>query len=93
MTAPKTRPCEICKQPIDPDRIEAVPETRLCTEHAMKAQKYGGEFIVKGEFERTSKTGSLKHNYGGISTTKTRNRESIERLLDEYYQEEAKNES
>ena len=26
------RPCEICGQPIDPERLEAVPDTRLCGE-------------------------------------------------------------
>jgi RNA polymerase-binding transcription factor DksA len=26
--------CEICGEPIDPDRLEAVPGTRTCIEHA-----------------------------------------------------------
>jgi hypothetical protein len=80
----KTRPCEICKQPIDPERVDAVPETRLCTDHARAVEKLGGEFIVTATPERTSKPGSLKKNYGSFTTQKTRNKEAIEKLRDEY---------
>ncbi|MBM4094976.1 MAG: hypothetical protein FJ276_37035 [Planctomycetes bacterium] len=55
----------------------------LCTEHARAVRKFGGEFIVSAEQERTSKPGSLKHNYGGVTTSKTRNVKAIERLRDE----------
>jgi hypothetical protein len=82
----KTRPCEICQRPIDPERLEYVPETRLCTEHAQQIQKYGGEFIVTAAQERTSKAGSLKHNYGSVTTSKTRNHAALERLRDAYEQ-------
>jgi hypothetical protein len=78
------RLCVVCKAPIDAERIEAIPETRLCTEHGRQIQKYGGEFVVSASQERTSKPGSLKLNYGGISTSKVRNDEAIERLRDEY---------
>jgi hypothetical protein len=84
----KTRPCEICKLMIDPERIEALPETRLCSDHARKIQKYGGEFIVTATQERTSKAGSLKHNYGSVTTSKTRNHEAIEKLRAEYEHEQ-----
>jgi hypothetical protein len=80
----KVRMCEICKQPIDPERLEGSPETRLCREHAAEIQKYGGEFLMQAVQERTSKAGSLKINYGGITTTRTRNVEGIRRLKDEY---------
>jgi len=33
---------------IDPERIDVLPETRLCIEHAKMIGKYGGEFIVTG---------------------------------------------
>ena len=79
-----TRPCEICKQPIDQERLEVLPETRLCTEHARMIQKFGGEFIVTATQERTSKAGSLKRNYGGVSTSKTRNLKAMERLREEF---------
>jgi hypothetical protein len=84
----KTRPCEICKQPIDAERIEAVPETRLCSTHAHQIQKYGGEFIVTATQERTSKAGSLKHNYGGVTTSKKRNEQALAKLRDEYEQQQ-----
>ena len=88
--AGKTRPCEICGQTINAERIEAVPETRLCVEHARKAQKYGGEFILTATVERTSKPGSLKRNYGGVErTTRRRNHQAIARLREEYLAEQA----
>jgi hypothetical protein len=82
--AGKTRPCAICLKPIEAERIEALPETRLCLAHAQQIQKYGGEFILTATQERTSKPGSLKRNYGGISTSQRRNHEGIERLREEY---------
>ena len=78
------RLCIVCKTEIDAERIEAIPETRLCTEHGREIRKYGGEFVVSASHERTSKPGSLKLNNGGISTSQTRNDEAVERLPDEY---------
>lgn len=46
------RMCEVCRQPIDPDRAEAIPETRLCTEHAREIQAYGGEFVDVATWRR-----------------------------------------
>ncbi len=76
----KTRLCAVCKAQIEPDRIDGMPDTQLCTEHGRQIAKYGGEFKLTAEQERTSKPGSLKLNYGGIATTKTRNTEAILRL-------------
>src|SRR5262249_19520373 len=76
----KTRPCEVCRRAIEPERIEAIPETRLCVEHARMIGKYGGEFLVAATRESLGKAGSLKKNYGDITTHKTRNRTAIERL-------------
>lgn len=81
------RYCEICKAPIDPERVEAIPETRLCVEHGREIQRFGGEFVVTASQERTSKQGSLKHNYGGVSTSRTRNHEAIARLREAYESE------
>jgi len=61
-------------------RIEAIPETRLCVEHARMIAKYGGEFLVTATRKSLGKAGSLKMNYGDIATHKTRNRTAIERL-------------
>ncbi len=83
----KTRPCEICGHAIDPERIEAVPETRLCVEHARKIGKYGGEFIVTGMQASLGKGGSLKKNYGDVSVERKRNTEAVLRLREEYEQE------
>jgi hypothetical protein len=80
----KVRFCEICKQPIDPERAESLSATRLCQQHAVEIQKYGGEFKVTATQERTSKEGSLKINYGSVATTAVRNQEAISRLRDEY---------
>jgi hypothetical protein len=82
----KSRPCEICMKPIEPERLEAVSDTRLCNEHANLIEKYGGEFIRVSSQERTSKAGSLKRNYGGINTSKKRNTAAIEKLKDDFEQ-------
>lgn len=80
------RACEICKQPIDPERAEAIPDSRLCTEHARAIARFGGEFITSSVQERTSKAGSLKRNYGGVATSKSRNNEALRRLREEFEQ-------
>jgi hypothetical protein len=82
-----SRPCEICGQPIDPERLEAVPDTRLCGDHARQIAKYGGEFRLSVSHVRTSKQGGLKLNYGGVTARKTRNPEAVEKLRQEYEQE------
>jgi hypothetical protein len=82
----KARPCEICGQPIDPERIEVVPETRLCVRHAKMVGKYGGEFIVTGTQASLGKGGSLKKNYGDVSVEKRRNTEALRKLREEHEQ-------
>jgi hypothetical protein len=84
----QTRPCEICGQPIDPERLEAVPETRLCIQHARKIEKYGNEFSRSVSLEKTSKDGSLKRNYGGVNTHKSRNHKAMRELRAEYLREQ-----
>ncbi len=76
----KTRPCEICGEIIEAERVEAIPETRLCVKHSRLIGKYGGEFLVTATQESLGKVGSLKRNYGGISTQKTRNHAGIDKL-------------
>ncbi len=80
----KTRPCEICGQMIDPERIEAVPETRLCVEHARMIGKYGGEFKITATQTSLGKGGSLKKNYGDVSIQKTRNTDALRKLREEF---------
>lgn len=81
------RNCEICKQEIDPDRVEYLPETRLCTKHAQQAEKYGGEFTLTGTQSSLSKAGSLKKNYGDISVEKNRNTDALRQLREDYEKE------
>jgi ribosome-binding protein aMBF1 (putative translation factor) len=85
----KSRPCEICGERIDPERVDVVPETRLCVEHAKIISKYGGEFIVTGTQASLGKAGSLKKNYGDVSIEKKRNTEALRKLREEYEQRRA----
>jgi hypothetical protein len=85
MAKPHSRPCMVCQQPIDPERLEVVPETRLCVEHAREILKYGGEFLSIVSRERTSKEGSLKKNYGSVNVERTRNHRALNQLLDAYH--------
>ena len=85
----KRRPCEICGELIDPERIDVLPETRLCIEHAKMIGKYGGEFIVTGTQTNLGKSGSLKKNYGDVSIEKKRNTEALRKLREEYEQGQA----
>ena len=78
------RGCEICKQPIEPERAEADKETRLCAQHAREIEQFGGEFKMFAGLEVTSKQGSLKKNYGGVSTYRRRNKKAIQKLKEDY---------
>jgi len=79
-----TRPCEICNKLIEEERLEAVPQTKLCITHARAIEKYGGEFKLTGSYETTSKQGSLKLNYGGVNVIKTKNTDAVEKLRRDY---------
>jgi hypothetical protein len=79
----KNRPCAVCGRPIAPGRLEALPQTRLCKEHAAAIEKYGGEFRASVTRTRLGKEGSLKKNYGDVSVTRTRNAEALRKLLAE----------
>ncbi len=76
--------CAVCKAVIDPERLEGVPDTRLCTTHAREIEKYGGEFRLLSTPDRTSKQGSLKHNYSGVTASRSRNAEALQRLQQDY---------
>jgi hypothetical protein len=67
--AAQGRPCERCKQMIPPERIEAMPDTRLCVKCS---QEVGGEFQLMVTPENLSKSGSLKKNYGSFEVKKVR---------------------
>jgi hypothetical protein len=76
--------CEICNQEINQERAEALPDTKLCIEHARQIEKYGGEFKLSATAETTSKVGSLKKNYGGINVSKSRNGKAVQKVLQDY---------
>jgi hypothetical protein len=43
----RVRLCEVCKKVIDPERAAGSPDTRLCKEHAVEIEKYGGEYKMQ----------------------------------------------
>jgi hypothetical protein len=63
------RPCARCGAVIPAGRLEALPETEICV---TCSAEIGGEFKLVAVTERTSKPGSLKLNYGGITIKKVR---------------------
>jgi hypothetical protein len=67
--AASPRPCERCGELIPPERIEVLPDTRLCIQCS---KAVGGEFQISFVSENLAKAGSLKKNYGSITVTKTR---------------------
>jgi hypothetical protein len=71
------RPCERCKAMIPVERIEALPETRLCVKCS---EIVGGDFEISMVEENIGKVGSLKKNYSGVVIKKKRRR--IEPLND-----------
>lgn len=81
----RVRVCEICGATIGEERLEAVPETRLCLEHAKAIQKYGGEFRLTKRRVSLGKTDSLKKNYGDVTSELVRNAEAMQKLRDEYF--------
>ncbi len=80
----QTRTCEVCGAAIDPERIEVLPETRLCVEHGREIAKYGGEFLLTGTQSSLGKDGSLKKNYGDVSVRQKRNADGVRKLIEEY---------
>jgi hypothetical protein len=67
----KPRPCQRCGIQIPLERLEALPETRLCVKCS---QEVGGEFDMIAVPVNLAKSGSLKKNYGGITIEKRRRR-------------------
>ena len=65
----KSRPCQRCGVMIPAERIEVLPETRLCADCS---KAIGGEFQLSMTPENLAKSGSLKKNYGSFEFKKTR---------------------
>ena len=66
---PKSRPCQRCGTMIPVERIEVLPETRLCVDCS---KAVGGEFDLAIVPENLAKAGSLKKNYGSFAVQRTR---------------------
>ena len=67
--AQRTRPCERCGVEIPVERIEVLPDTRLCVKCS---SEMGGEFRISVTPENLAKSGSIKKNYGSFAIKKTR---------------------
>ena len=80
----QTRPCEICKKPLHPERARYYPRTRLCIRHARQIERYGGEFFRLVYLSRLSKQQSLKKNYGDVNVEFVRNAKGVEQLHRDY---------
>jgi hypothetical protein len=64
-----TRHCQRCKKEIDPERLEALPETTLCSECV---KPIGDEYELVITQENLGKPGSLKKNRGGVAGTRVK---------------------
>ncbi len=58
--------CKRCKAEIDPERLEVLPDTEICTPCS---KAIGGEVKMYVGMESSGKAGSMKKNYGGVSVT------------------------
>ena len=65
----RSRPCHQCGTMIPAERIEVLPQTRLCV---ACSQRVGGEFDVSIVPENLAKSGSIKKNYGSFDMKRTR---------------------
>ncbi len=65
----KSRPCQKCGVMIPVERIELLPETRLCV---ASSKAVGGEFDLSVVPENLAKAGSLKKSYGSFAVKRTR---------------------
>jgi len=80
----RTRMCVICKRLIERERAAAMEQTNLCTEHGEAINRFGGEFRMAAQQESLQKPGSMKKNPGGVATRMIRNFEALERLREEF---------
>jgi hypothetical protein len=65
------RLCERCHGEIAAERLEMLPDTRICVRCS---KDIGGEYTYRVVGENIGKVGSLKKNYGSFGVRKTRKR-------------------
>jgi hypothetical protein len=63
------RRCERCGGAIPAERVEALPDTRVCVECS---RQIGGEYVLRAVPENLAKGGSLKKNYASWGIRKVR---------------------
>ena len=63
--------CERCRREIPAERLEVLPEARMCVECV---RAVGGEFDLVISPENLAKAGSLKKNYGSFGVVRVRRR-------------------
>ena len=80
--ADNVRYCEVCSCQIEPDRLDAVSNTRLCTKHAQEILKYGGEFTGTGSHDNVGR--GIKILTAGVTVIFQRNDEAMQKLKDAY---------
>ena len=64
-----TRFCAKCRAEIPTERVEELPDTRLCVKCS---EAVGGEFDLVFQDESLGKASSFKKNYGSFSVQKKR---------------------
>ena len=67
--------CEICKAEISAERVEALPDTRRCSDCARSQEAKGNpEFDLLVSQTQLGKVGSLKKNYGDVTVQRSSQR-------------------
>ena len=61
--------CERCEKEIPAERLEAMPETRICVQCSAAI---GGEFVLFATAEQLGRAGSIKRVTGGVTVQKVR---------------------
>jgi len=62
---PKPRPCARCRIEIPAERLEVLPQTRLCI---ACSRAVGSDFVLTVQVKNLGKSGSLKRGSNEVST-------------------------
>ena len=84
------RYCAVCSGEIEADRLDALPDTRLCIKHGKEIAKYGGEFTATGTHINVGR--GLKGLTAGVEAKFDRNQDAIDRLRDDFLREQIEKE-
>jgi hypothetical protein len=88
---PTVRKCSICGWPIEEERAEVLPDTRLCFQHANALSRFGGEFLVRAPlnprrlgFQPRVSAVSKRFNQEGMDLLRRLYRRDQEAILDTF---------